>query len=172
MNSIWHAEKHYREKTSIRELVASIKGEMSRLQLDVVNKAFRRPIQFLDEAYAIVEYPTIADPVTSVILPVRSAIDSTIDELLHRRPVQGPAGTRTEKILSIGLQCARSGLPPDQFAEFAKSDRQLNAELSGDGKRKAMESAQVIGLFHRSALFLRGLLQALDEGRLRPPPQP
>jgi hypothetical protein len=163
------AEKEFREKSDLGRLLGEIKGEMRRLRLDFERERLRTPLSFLDEAEAAIRVPVVADGVASALLTLRSAIDRAIEELIRRRPTQEEAPNRREKILSIGRHCSKPGLLAEHFESLADSDRVLYGQLSGLGKRGAISRAEVVNLFHSSAQFLRALLMAVDETRLRDP---
>jgi hypothetical protein len=161
------AEKQHRARRNVDELVVEIRNEMVRLCLDVVGR-HRTPAQYIEEAHAALKYPVVADATASVLAPLRSSVDGTVDELIRRRPVTEETGSnRARKLLSIGRYCSRDGLASDHFERLAADDAVLVRELADGLKQKALKRDDVAALFYKAALFLRGLLTSLDETRLR-----
>lgn len=164
------AESELREKSNLGTILNEIKAEMKRLRLDFERERVRAPSSFVDEAQGAIRVPVVSEGgVTSVLMPLRTAIDQTIDELIRRRPHQEPAPNRRERILSIGRHCSKAGLPGDHFETLAAEDGVINGKLSGIGKRGTTSHAEVIRLVHGGARFLKALLLAVDEARLRAP---
>ncbi len=170
VRKIRDAEEHYEEKLDISRLLEDVKSEMSRLRLDAGPEAFETPLQLLDAAYYSVRFPVSAQAAKSpALVTLRTAINNTIVELIRRRDVPEPAGSREEKILSIGRKASRAGLPSDRFDELATDYHRLTKELSGEGKRGIADQEHVVRTFHAGALFLRALLQSVDEALLKAP---
>lgn len=161
-------EEHWR-RHDVDQLVELVRQDMARLQLNHAGTGLKPPAEWLDEAHLAIRYPVAAHAGwSSVLLALRSTIDRSIEELLRRAPVQEKTKNRPEKILSIGRYSAKKGLPPDYFEHFISEDKALNAELSA-GKRDAVDPRDVTRAFQKVAIFLRALLSAVDERRLKQP---
>ena len=166
--AIKRAEEQFKQKHDLSQVIGEIEIEMSRLQLDMGPEAQETPLQLLTAAYTSVRFPTSANAAKSpALLTMRTAINNSIAELIRRRKESEPAGSREEKILSLGRKAGRPSLPLDRFDQLASDYHALSKELSGEGKKANHE--EVEALFYRAALFLRASLQALDETKLRAP---
>jgi hypothetical protein len=164
------AEKAFRARTDLGQLLAEVRAEMARLRLDRERERVRTPTAILDEAEGAIRVPGVAGGgVTSPLLSLRNAIAQTIEELIRRRPEQKPVSGHREKILSIGRYCSKPGLPDGIFETLAAEEKVIHAKLSGGGKRATTTQAEAVSLFHDGARFLRALLLAVDEARLRAP---
>ena len=145
-----------------------IKAEMKRLKLDRGKAAYRRPLDLLEEAYLAIRYPASAQgAASSTLLTLRGAIDCSIEELFRKCPVQEEAGSRRDRVLSIGLHCGRNGLALAHFDSLAADDEVVNRELSGGGRKAVMERPELAKQFLRGAEFLRALLRSVDGTLLR-----
>ena len=146
-----------------------IKAQMKRLKLDSGNVRYRNPLDLLEEAYLAIRYPASAQgAASSALLILRGAIDRSIEELVRRCPAQKQAQSRRDGILALGLHCGRSGLSVAHFDSLAADDEVVNRELSGTGKKAAMERPDLAKQFLQGARFLRALLSSVDEALLRP----
>lgn len=163
---IKRADERLKQKHDLSQVVADIEIELAKLRLDVGPESQETPAQLLKSAYHAVQYPVSAEAAKSpALITMRTAINNSIAELIRHRKNQEPAGSREEKILSLGRNAGRLGLPADRFAGLASDYHALNKELSGEGKKANHE--EVEALFYRAALFFRAFLQALDETKLR-----
>jgi len=145
-----------------------VKAEMKRLSLDRGKAAYRRPLDLLEEAYLAIRYPASAQgTASSTVLTLRGAIDCSIEELFRKCPVREEAGSRRDRVLSIGLHCGKSGLALAHFDSLAADDEVVNRELSGRGSKAVTERPELAKQFLRGAEFLRALLSSVDEALLR-----
>ena len=141
---------------------------MKRLRLDRGKAAYRRPVDLLEDAYLAIRYPASAQGgPAAALLALRGSIDRSIEELVRRRPVQDMAENRRDRVLSIGRQCSRSGLPSAHFISLAADDELVNAELSRKAQAAAAERLELVEQFLRGALFLQALLASIDEALLQ-----
>jgi hypothetical protein len=167
LSMIERAGIDYRERTRVDEVVEQAKSEMERLSLDAEAPGLRSALSLLEEAYSAIKYPLVAVSGPTALLTLRSSINRSIEEILRRRPVQEKAGARRDQILSIGRHCGRLGLGPEHFENLATDDHMVNDELSGRGKKAAMQQTDVVRLFVQGAQCLRALLTSVDEVRLK-----
>ena len=164
------------EKTAPPEILArvdrtfeDVKAEMKRLKLDRVKAADRRPLDLLEAAYLAIRYPAASQGgASTALLTLRAAIDSSIEELLRRRPVQEETANRRERVLSVGRRCGKRGLGPAHFDSIATDDEFVNGELSAQGRKARPERPDLMRQFLRGALLLRALLTSVDDALLRP----
>ena len=157
------------DQEQLERTFEAVKAEMKRLRLDRGKATYRRPLDLLEEAYLAIRYPGSAQgAASSALLTLRGAIDCSLEELFRKRPVQEKAGTRRDRVLSIGLHCGRSGLALAHFDSLAADDEVVNRELSGKAGKAAMERPDLMRQFTRGAEFLRALLTSIDDALLRP----
>lgn len=111
---------------------------------------------------------------TSALLPMRGAIEKTIDELFQRRPIhKDVAGPIKEKIVEIGKFAAKGSIPLTEFQKLQiewygdklKNKKGLQDNLSnkaslGDREREHQ-------LMIEATLFLSRLLSAVDPFKLK-----
>ncbi len=134
---------------------------MKRLQLDPY---------LLTQAESALDVPVLGDgtPLSGVV-PVRECIHRSVEELLRRRPTQEGTGKGIEsKVLSIGHQCGRPGLPPGHFEELGAQFRTLIDTISGTKQRKLAREV-LVAIFNRSLLTFNAFLDSLDVAALRTP---
>jgi hypothetical protein len=143
-------------------LVEKARAEMQRLGLDRPRPASRSALDLLNEAAL-----SFGGGATAVLIPVREAINTAVEQLLLRRPVREPAGGHYGKVVSLGKQCARPNLALSQIENLGRDQEQLIRELS-EAKDKSLSHREVSDLFHRAVFHLDALLGGLDENRLKP----
>jgi hypothetical protein len=102
----------------------------------------------------------------AVLVALREAIGTAVDDMHTRCRPQERGGNWTEKVLSIGRRCGSATAPSDRFPLLAQSIRTVVGELSG-GKRGDMEREAVLLKYVEGLTFLQSLLDAIDESRLR-----
>jgi hypothetical protein len=102
----------------------------------------------------------------AALIPLRESIETTIGELVRRRPAQDPTPNWKEKISSIGIQCGRPGLGAAYFDAMAFNASVLIKHLSG-AKQENLTLDGVSELFNRGLMFLNTLLVSMDEATLR-----
>jgi hypothetical protein len=124
-------------------------------------------IEQFETAWAAYEAPvTQFLPVNSSLIPMRECIETTIQELMHRRPSQEPAKNQKGKIISIGKQLARHDILSRDIESWALQWDRLANELSGS-KQANISRDEWRDLLRRAALFLQELLQGLDPAKLK-----
>lgn len=149
-----------------RPLAETALSAMRRLGLDRRRGTKRTPLEFLTEANAALERPVLPEPTpASVLLPLRSCIDETVNELVRRRAEQVPL-LKQHPLISIGAQCGRAGVEDGHFERLAVDCRRLGNDLS-DAKQTRMSQDRVSELFQEGLAFLNALLDSVDEARLR-----
>jgi len=146
------------------EKIAEAEAALQRLGLHVRRERDRKTaIELLQDAKR-----ALGGPAAHVLIPIRESIIVVIDGLLKRRPIQEPAKNIHEKLLSIGAQCARPGLPPSHFERLAIEWDGLVDELS-EAKQRKLTPEQASATFYRAVLFLNAFLSSIDETPLRQP---
>jgi hypothetical protein len=148
-------------------LAGKATASMQRLGLDRHVGDRRSAVDLLHEANGAMERPVVEDGVTSVLIPLRESIDSVIAELLRRRPQQEQAKNWKDKVVSIGRHCGNASIPAGQFDKLGNDAKLLWGELSG-AKQAGMDRQRLMSLIQRGLLLLNGLLEGVDESKLRP----
>jgi hypothetical protein len=120
-----------------------------RLGLDVCHGNNRSALQLLEDAKFSLEGPqtTAADGALPILISLRECIESTLAELMRRRPQQEPASRSSDKIVSIGKQCGRNGLPANYFINLASNCPDLLNRLSGK-KQATMPRTEIRAQFN------------------------
>lgn len=148
-------------------LVARARLSMARLDLDKNRGNHRPALDLLEEAAACIDRPAISGGrPSSVLIPLRGAIESVIEDLMKRRPRQEPAKKWSDKVASIGATCGYSYLAPAYFPNLCATITPLWDRLSG-AKQDDLTREQVVELFGRGAAFLNALMDGVDETKLR-----
>ena len=96
----------------------------------------------------------------------RACIDSVLAELLRRRPRQELTPKAQDKVESIGNQCGLATLPGAHCTRLTTNVGPLRDQLSG-AKQGSSPRERVRELFHSSLLFLKALLDGIDETKLK-----
>jgi hypothetical protein len=127
----------------------------------------KSPIELFEIAWASYERPVLASsPVSTSLIPMREAIESTLQELLRRRPVEEAAKNQRSKILSIGRQLAHAGITEEDTQTWANNWERLVDELS-DAKQGNYSRDEWRDVLRRAILFLQELLQGIDPAKFR-----
>jgi hypothetical protein len=145
-----------------------VRNCMLRLGLNI-RVASRSTLELLEDAKLALDQPQTpnADEALPVLIALRESILSSLDQLIKRRSIQEPAGKIQEKIKSLGNQCGRPSLQSSFFDRLGTDGADLLNRLSGK-KQATMPRSEIMNLFNEGLLFLRTLLEALDETKLRP----
>lgn len=149
------------------EFAAEIRAGMIRLGLNQRGGDKRAATELLEDSKAALDYPSRGEGIpVAILIPLRECINAVIAELLRRRPTQEPAPKASDKISSIGRQCGRSGLFSAFFAGLGEDAELLLDDLSG-AKQTAMTRQELQQQFRRGLLFLKALIESVDETKLR-----
>ena len=126
-----------------------------------------KPTDLLQEAKGALSRPVIAEggPV-SILVTLREWIDAVVTELVRRRPKREKIRGWSNKIVSVGTQCARSALPIGHFDRLGIDAETPMNQLLGP-KQADMERSELAEFFNRGLLFLNALMDSIDESRLR-----
>lgn len=131
------------------------KGKVSALELfDTAHHAFEKPVSG-------------ANPISTSLIPMRSALNAVIAELLRRRPRQEPAKNEWAKIQSIGIQLKNSSLPNKIVDTWAFQWRQLLNRYLSPAKDEAIDRAEWQHRLQQATLFLKSLLNGIDLSKLK-----
>ena len=152
-----------------QDLLSEIVQRLAQLGLERRYGNKQTAIEQLQDAKAAIEGPTHGEGVpVAILIPLRECIQNLLEELLRRRRKQEAARGFKTKILSIMNQCGRAGLAQDHFLRLAEDGYELIDRLSG-GKDQAMSRAELSNLFQKGMLFLKAILDSIEETKLRMP---
>jgi hypothetical protein len=149
-------------------LADEVRAAMVRLSLNRAHHSKKSALALLDDAQAALDRPTTeGNSAVAVLVGLRESIDGAITDLLRRRPMQESTDMAGGKLLSIGQQCAKSGMPFKYFERLEASLQNLNRSFS-EGKQRNYSREELILLFDGGLSFLRTLLEGLDESKFKP----
>jgi len=161
--------EHYAQVVHSRGWAEQAERELKRFGFDKAIVDRKNPIEQIQAAEAAFNVPSKpeADP-TAVLIPLREAIEITLEVLIKRRPKQEPAKGWSKKILSVCKQAARHGFNETYFQRIVIDAEKLNDDLSA-AKQEKMSRYEIRILLDRSVAFLVELLSLLDHERLNKP---
>lgn len=149
------------------EWVQLAEEQLIRLSLDTSSSSKQSALSQLRQAKEAFLRPVTSEiSPAAILIPIREAINTAIDDLLRRRPFQEEAKNRFKKIISIGTQCGKMHLPPNQLEVLAKQAETIMDELSS-AKTDKMNREKVRMLFRNACTFLTAFLEVIDEVSLR-----
>ena len=123
---------------------------MKGLGLHVEHGATLTPLQHLQSADAAFKRPPAdQDDAHAVLLPLRHAIQGTIEELLKARPYPEKASSWVDKVKSVGRHLGRAATPPIQIQMVATTTHTLIDRLSA-AKDRVMSREMISALFDES----------------------
>lgn len=101
------------------------------------------------------------------LIPMRESIRSAINVLLRRRPKQEKARNEWAKIVSIGKQLKRDGLPKSIVNSWAAQWTNALKTYLSPAKEEDISREEWRRRLARSTLFLNGFLGGLDPSKLK-----
>jgi len=149
-------------------LIDEVRKSITRLGLDV-RTGKRSALQLLEDAKLALDRPQSdeGDAASAALIPLRECIESSLAELVRRRPEQEETGSKTvNKITSIGKQCGRPIFHADHFARLGADCTDLINKFSG-AKQATMPRNEIMAQFNEGLLFLKAFLDSIDESKLR-----
>jgi hypothetical protein len=134
--------------------------------LDTAAKGRKSPAELFKTAHDAFEAPVSpGNPISTSLIPIRSAINDSIAELIRRRPRQEPAKHQRDKILSIGRQFKRDDVADEVVESWADQwtillKRDLHPSKDADFSREQWALA-----IENATLFLKSVLEGLDPSK-------
>jgi len=160
-------------RTRIADIVESdawdreLESAFRRLRLDVGGRNQESALQLLAISHEALKTPSGAEPgAAAVLIPLREAIDRTLNDLLRRSPGQERTRNIRRKVESVCARLGTAGLPNSDVERLINEAAELIPELSC-GKQQVFKVSEIQALFIRGKAFLRTLLEAIDEDKLR-----
>jgi len=127
----------------------------------------KSPSELFKTAWEAFEGPVKrGNPADTSLIPMRECINSTIAEMLRRRPRQEPAKSQREKIISIFRQIGEDGISEWAVENMATRWEKLVGELSSS-KQKNYSRDEWRNCLRRASLFLMEFLQSLDPSKMK-----
>lgn len=141
---------------------------MKTLRLDQSSPGRKSAMELFQTAHAAFKAPVSDDnPVVTSLIPMRESIRTTIDFLLKKRPRQEKTKGEWGKVVSIGAQLKRNGLPPAIVNSWAfQWTNTLQNDLS-PAKDEEITRDEWRQRLVRSTLFLKGFLAGIDPSKIR-----
>ena len=144
---------------------------INNLNLNIGASGRKSALQQFEAAWAAYEMPVTSDlPINTSLIPIREAVNTTINELLFRRPKQEPTKNEQSKIISIGNQLAQEGISKSTIESWAlkwgKPQEGLLDKLSG-AKNNDLPRTEWQNLLLQATQFLKELLLGLDPSKFR-----
>jgi hypothetical protein len=157
-------------------IAARVRALMRQLGLDQARRPTGglSPLALLEQAERHLEMPGTKDDASSILLPLREAIDAALDELEHRGSrggaiAQAQGEKRYRKIVGIGTTCGNASVPQPAarfFDQRGKDGVAAYNHLSQTKKAKVARD-EVRRLFIEGVSFLEAFLGGLDPAKLR-----
>jgi len=127
----------------------------------------KSPVELFETAWAAFEKPVKQDASADTsLIPMRECINSTIAEMLRRRPGQEPAKSQRDKIISICKQLAGEDVSKWAIENMTAQWENLLDELSGS-KQKTYSREKWRDCLRRASLFLMEFLESLDPSKMK-----
>jgi len=140
---------------------------MRRFGLDIARTGKESPLSFLEAALAAFERPSKEQDVSaSSLIPMRSALEGTVDSLFARRRAQEPASGWEEKIRSISTQARRDGISDLTVSSWASQCHTIIQNLSLAKEDRIPRSVCESRLRSVQA-FIAEFLEGLDPHKMR-----
>jgi len=149
------------EVNEVRELLISF-------GFDQAPEGRKSPLELFNTAHNAFENPVEeGNPISTSLIPMRSAITSVIAELLRRRPKQEKAKNEWAKIQSIGKQLKRNSIPDSLVDTWAFQWNELLNKYLSPAKEQAIDRADWQHRLQQATLFLKNLLIGIDQAKLK-----
>ena len=125
-------------------------------------------LALIEEAESAISAPSgDSTSPTATLIALRGAIDQAFANLLRRCEGQERAKGWKAKIQSIERRGGSKSMPLSHFQLLADQAKRMNEELS-DAKIQSMSRDEVLLRYANGLQFLLGILDGVDEARLRP----
>ncbi len=160
---------HFVEVTSRPEKKLEVIRLMKEFHLDISAAGRKSPLELFQTAHQAFESPVSkSNPVSTSLVPMREAIEASLDELLRLRPVQqaGGHGNRN-KIAAICAQLKEDSVSELVVQEWGDQWHDINDKDLSSSKRQNITREEWSRRLNRATLFIYSLLSGLDSSKLR-----
>lgn len=141
---------------------------MKSLELDQAPPGRKSALAQFETAHAAFKVPVSeGNPIATSLIPMRESIRTAIDTLLRRRPKQEKTKKEWSKIVSIGRQLKRVGLPDTIVNSWASQWTNALQTYLSPAKEEDISRDEWRRRLVRSTLFLKGFLEGIDPSRLK-----
>jgi len=149
-----------------KELVITLLHDF---HLDHAHPGKKSPLELFEIAHYAFENPiSTNNPTITSLIPMREAIQSTIDELIRLRPTQKPTGSSiNKKFKAIFEQLAKDRISETIVQELVDQWQDINDNDLSAAKRHKITREEWIQKLSRATVFLYSLLSYLDVSKLR-----
>jgi len=162
------ALQQFAAKLRREPLLTRLRAALRRCTLDQNRPENRSVLALIEEAESAISAPSgDSTSPTATLIALRGAIDQAFANLLRRCEGQERAKGWKAKIQSIERRGGSKSMPLSHFQLLADQAKRMNEELS-DAKIQSMSRDEVLLRYANGLQFLLGILDGVDEARLRP----
>ena len=151
--------------------VSSLFTLMQKYGLDVPAPGEKSPVELIRVGVASFEGPITDDnPVSTSLIPIRDAINLSIEKLLRQRPCQEEAKSQYAKIKSIGNQLKNDDFSNEEVESWAKQWVDLNDKSLSSSKTENITREEWENRMNETFTWFKSFLEGLDPQKFRIPP--
>jgi hypothetical protein len=158
------------EKEAAIELLRSFR-------LDEPFRGRRSAVEQFETAYDAINRPVTGstDPAQTSLIPMREAIETALDHLLHMRPIRTNIGNVQgqnkdwRKIVAIAIQLKKDEIPESIFQSWARDWSNLKSQLLSPAKTERIDRAEWGRRISKATRFVIAFLSGLDAGKIDHP---
>ncbi|MCD4753804.1 MAG: hypothetical protein K8R40_12090 [Anaerolineaceae bacterium] len=122
------------------------------------------PIIFFEKAWETIDYRISIVSANDSLVNLRSCLDGMLNRLTQMKPRQEKVGQQ-KKVLSIGYQLRKEGVPDKTISDWNKEYNDLHKELSGF-KQDMFSIDDWKRLLDRGTAFIYNMLSGLESEKL------
>jgi hypothetical protein len=162
---------HYIDVANRPTLKAEVISLIRALHLDIAPTGKKSTLELFQTAHQAFEAPiSKGNPVITSLVPMREAVESSLDELLKLRPKQESTGaSHSKKILSIGAQLKKDFISDVVVQEWADQWHDISDKDLSASKRYQMTRDEWSRKLNRATQFFHSFLTGLDPTKTRIP---
>jgi len=164
-----HSWGHFIEVTSRPEKKLEVIHLMKEFHLDIPPAGSKSPLELFQTAHQAFESPVSkSNPISTSLVPMREAIEASLDELLRLRPIQQANGHgNRKKIAAICAQLMKVSVSDLVVQEWGDQWHDINDKDLSSSKRQNITREEWSRRLNRATLFLYSFLTGLDSSKLR-----
>ncbi len=160
---------HFVEVTSRSEKKLEVIRLMKGFHLDILAAGRKSSLELFQTAHQAFESPVSqSNPISTSLIPMREAIEASLDELLRLRPIQQASGHgNRKKIAAICAQLKKDSVSDLVVQEWGDQWHDINDNDLSSSKRQNITREEWSRRLNRATLFLYSLLTGLNSSKLR-----
>ena len=164
-----HSWVHFIEVTSRPEKKLEVFRLMKEFRLDISSAGSKSSLELFQTAHQAFESPVSqSNPISTSLIPMREAIESSLDELLRLRPIQQASGHgNRKKVAAICAQLKKDSVSDLVVQEWGDQWHDINDNDLSSSKRQNITREEWSRRLNIATLFLYSLLTGLDSSKLR-----